>query len=159
MASNLFERLKDDLEDGLPIALATIINGSGQGKKLLLLSDGSTLGSLGGDTLNRVLTRDMAGELAAGRTSIRHYGPKGEAREEALSILKESQLPLVVKADGLAAGKGVTVADTIYETKDAVRAAFQGKFGFAGETLVLEEKLNGPEVSIFALCDIVSVSH
>jgi len=93
MSANLFERLKVDLEEGLPAALATIISGNGQGKKLLLLSDGSTLGTLGDETLDRVLNRDMAGELAAGRTGIRHYGPQGEAREEALAIFIESFAP------------------------------------------------------------------
>ncbi|HJM28050.1 MAG: XdhC/CoxI family protein [Acidimicrobiales bacterium] len=93
MELNIFERFKKDLESGLPLALATIIEGTGQGTKLLLTSDGSTLGSLGDKSLDRVLTRDMAGELAAGRTSIRHYGPKGEARDEALSIFIESFAP------------------------------------------------------------------
>ncbi len=59
----------------------------------------------------------------------------------------------VVKADGLAAGKGVTVADTVAEAEAAIRAAFAGRFGNAGSHLVLEERLSGPEVSVFALCD------
>ena len=72
---------------------------------------------------------------------------------EGLELLGELQRPLVVKADGLAAGKGVTVAETIEETADAIREAFAGRFGAAGERLVLEERLQGPEVSVFALCD------
>jgi phosphoribosylamine--glycine ligase len=59
----------------------------------------------------------------------------------------------VVKADGLAAGKGVTVAETAAEAREAVEAIFAGRFGAAGATVVLEERLQGPEVSVFALTD------
>ena len=73
--------------------------------------------------------------------------------QEGLALLQRLQRPLVVKADGLAAGKGVTVANTVEETAAAIQEAFQGRFGRAGEQLVLEERLTGPEVSVFALCD------
>ena len=73
--------------------------------------------------------------------------------EEALSILKEVNQPLVVKADGLAAGKGVSVNESIKATEQSIIESFGGKFGTAGQKLVLEEILKGPEVSIFALCD------
>ena len=75
------------------------------------------------------------------------------SQEEALNILKGVSQPLVVKADGLAAGKGVTVCKTIEQSKDAIEEAFSGKFGSAGNKVILEEKIEGPEVSIFALCD------
>ncbi|MFM7674204.1 MAG: phosphoribosylamine--glycine ligase, partial [Synechococcus sp.] len=61
--------------------------------------------------------------------------------------------PLLVKADGLAAGKGVTVADSVAETRGAIEEAFAGRFGAAGTTVVLEERMEGPEVSVFALSD------
>jgi phosphoribosylamine--glycine ligase len=61
--------------------------------------------------------------------------------------------PVVVKVDGLAAGKGVTVARSYDEAEDAVRAAFAGAFGSAGERLVIEEYLEGREASVFALTD------
>ena len=73
--------------------------------------------------------------------------------QDGLALLQQLQRPLVVKADGLAAGKGVTVANTVKETAAAIQEAFQGRFGRAGEQLVLEERLTGPEVSVFALCD------
>ncbi len=76
-----------------------------------------------------------------------------ESKEEALEILKKFNQPLVIKADGLAAGKGVTVCDTIAQSKDAIENIFSGKFGSAANKVVLEEKIEGPEVSIFALCD------
>ena len=62
--------------------------------------------------------------------------------------------PVVVKADGLAAGKGVVVAETHDEAQQAVRAAMEDQqFGAAGSRLVIEECLVGPEVSFFVLCD------
>jgi phosphoribosylamine--glycine ligase len=64
------------------------------------------------------------------------------------------QRPLVIKADGLAAGKGVVIAETRVEAEAAVRAAmFDKVFGDAGSRLVIEECLTGPEVSAFFLCD------
>ncbi|MEB3171520.1 MAG: phosphoribosylamine--glycine ligase [Synechococcaceae cyanobacterium] len=71
--------------------------------------------------------------------------------EDALAVLRQENRPLVVKADGLAAGKGVTVAETVAETEAAIREVFEGRFGAA--SLVLEERLEGPEVSVFALTD------
>ena len=76
-----------------------------------------------------------------------------ESKKEALEILKRFNQPLVVKADGLAAGKGVTVCETIEQSEEAIKEIFSGKFGSAGNKVILEEKIEGPEVSIFALCD------
>lgn len=87
----------------------------------------------------------------AGVPTARHWAVSSEA--EALAVLKQVNCPLVVKADGLAAGKGVTVAESIAETQAAIEEAFGGRFGAAGAQLVLEERLQGPEVSVFALCD------
>ena len=61
--------------------------------------------------------------------------------------------PVVVKVDGLAAGKGVTVARSYEEAEDTVRAAFAGVFGAAGQRLLIEEYLTGREASVFALTD------
>jgi phosphoribosylamine--glycine ligase len=71
--------------------------------------------------------------------------------EDALAVLRRQNRPLVVKADGLAAGKGVTVATSVAESEAAIRAVFEGRFG--APSLVLEECLSGPEVSVFALTD------
>ena len=87
----------------------------------------------------------------AGVPTAKHWAVGSEV--EAMAVLKDVQRPLVVKADGLAAGKGVTVATTINEAETAIRDAFRGRFGSAGSRLVLEERLEGPEVSVFALCD------
>ncbi|MEC8262013.1 MAG: phosphoribosylamine--glycine ligase [Pseudomonadota bacterium] len=59
----------------------------------------------------------------------------------------------VIKADGLAAGKGVVVADTAAEAEDAAAEMLDGRFGEAGATLLVEERINGPEASLFALVD------
>jgi len=66
----------------------------------------------------------------------------------------ELGFPVVVKADGLAAGKGVVVAPDLESASRAVRAAMEDRqFGDAGSRIVLEECLTGPEVSFFAICD------
>lgn len=70
--------------------------------------------------------------------------------EAALEYVRELGAPLVVKADGLAAGKGVIVADELEDAEDAVRSCFDGAFGEAGSRVVVEEFLTGPECSLLA---------
>lgn len=72
---------------------------------------------------------------------------------DALAYVRTQGAPIVVKADGLAAGKGVVVAQTLREAEDAVAMMFDGAFGDAGAEVVIEEFLPGREVSFFALCD------
>ena len=75
-------------------------------------------------------------------------------QSEALAFIDGHAGPLVVKADGLAAGKGVFLCAAREEAAAAVRACMsQGVFGAAGEAVVLEEMLEGPEVSVFAFSD------
>ncbi|MGN0866535.1 MAG: phosphoribosylamine--glycine ligase [Oligosphaeraceae bacterium] len=88
----------------------------------------------------------------------RHGLPTGKARvftnrQEALQYLQETGAPIVVKADGLAAGKGVVVASDLETAKAAVESCFEGAFGSAGSRVLLEECLTGEEASILALCD------
>jgi phosphoribosylamine---glycine ligase len=72
----------------------------------------------------------------------------------ALAYLRSlSDYPTVVKADGAAAGKGVTVAHSREEAEEAVRAAFGGKYGAAGERVIVEECLEGREASVFVITD------
>ncbi|HEU0071515.1 MAG TPA: phosphoribosylamine--glycine ligase [Alphaproteobacteria bacterium] len=73
--------------------------------------------------------------------------------DSALAFLKKQKLPIVVKADGLAAGKGVVIAETMADAEAAVREMLSGSFGAAGASLVIEEFLNGEEASFFALVD------
>ncbi|MBV9841421.1 MAG: phosphoribosylamine--glycine ligase [Sphingomonadaceae bacterium] len=74
-------------------------------------------------------------------------------REAALAALERFVLPVVVKADGLAAGKGVVIAWSEAEATDAIEHMFGGGFGAAGAEVVIEEYLNGEEASFFALTD------
>jgi phosphoribosylamine--glycine ligase len=90
----------------------------------------------------------------------RHGIPTAAARtfswrdgEAARAWVREHGGPIVVKADGLAAGKGVTVAATVEEALEALDQAFGGAFGSAGQTVVIEDCLRGQEASLFALVD------
>ena len=76
-----------------------------------------------------------------------------DAEAPALEYLKKNGAPIVVKADGLAAGKGVIVAMKAEEAEEAIKACFSGTFGQAGARVLLEECLIGEEASIIALCD------
>ena len=74
--------------------------------------------------------------------------------DAACAYVKEQGAPIVVKADGLALGKGVTVAQTTEEALSALREMMaDGKFGASGSTVVIEECMTGPEVTVLAFCD------
>ncbi|MBQ9370274.1 MAG: phosphoribosylamine--glycine ligase [Clostridia bacterium] len=74
--------------------------------------------------------------------------------EEAIRYVDTQEPPIVVKADGLALGKGVIIAATREEAKAALREMMEnGKFGDSGKTVVIEEYLEGPEVSVLSFCD------
>ena len=78
--------------------------------------------------------------------------------EQALAYLDDAPIPTVIKADGLALGKGVIIAQTRQEAKQAVTDMMAGgKFGKSGTTVVIEEFLEGPEVSVLAFTDGVCV--
>lgn len=77
--------------------------------------------------------------------------------QAALDYVNAQGAPLVVKADGLAAGKGVIVATELEQALDAVHECFSGAFGEAGNTVVIEEMLTGPECSLLAFTDGVTV--
>lgn len=78
-------------------------------------------------------------------------------RAAALEYLGEVCAPIVIKADGLAAGKGVTVAMDIHTAREAIAECFDGRFGEAGRTVLIEEFLSGPECSLLAFTDGVTV--
>ncbi len=77
--------------------------------------------------------------------------------ERAIAYVQQQGAPIVIKADGLAAGKGVTVAMAIDEATSAVEAAFSGQFGAAGDRVIIEEFLQGQEVSVLAVTDGLTI--
>jgi xanthine dehydrogenase accessory factor len=90
---SLFEELAAAIRADRPVALATVIAGPGTGGKLLVGPDGPIVGDLGHLDLTRVVGRDAVGELAAGTTGVRRYGPHGEARQDEVSVFVESFVP------------------------------------------------------------------
>ncbi len=78
---------------------------------------------------------------------------RATSRDAARAALADFGLPVVIKADGLAAGKGVIIATTRTEAEDALDTLFSGAFGAAGEEVVIEEFMAGEEASFFALTD------
>ncbi len=102
----------------------------------------------------------IEGSKAFAKELMKKYGIPTAACEiftdlgDALSYLDTAPLPAVIKADGLALGKGVIIAATRQEAKDAVRDMMENaKFGASGKTVVIEEFLTGPEVSVLAFTD------
>ncbi|MGG6294576.1 phosphoribosylamine--glycine ligase [Leptolyngbya sp. AN02str] len=75
----------------------------------------------------------------------------------AIAYVQAQGAPIVVKADGLAAGKGVTVAQTVAEAIAAIEAVFGGQFGAAGSRVVIEEFMQGQEVSVLAVTDGMTI--
>ncbi len=94
-------------------------------------------------------TKDLCREYAIPTAAYGRFSDKGEA----LSYVRARGAPIVVKADGLAAGKGVVVATTLDEAERAVEAMFAGLFGQSGAEVVIEDCLEGEEASFFAICD------
>ena len=91
--AELYERLRDAIIDERPVALATVIEGPHAGAKLVVEPDEEVSGTLGHPELDRIVSRDAVGELAAGRTGVRHYGAEGQARETDVSVFIESFSP------------------------------------------------------------------
>jgi phosphoribosylamine--glycine ligase len=82
---------------------------------------------------------------------------RAESEAEAMAALDAFGIPVVIKADGLAAGKGVTVAMTRAEAEEAVRDIFAGRFDADGAVAVIEEFMEGEEASYFALTDGLTI--
>jgi phosphoribosylamine---glycine ligase len=90
----------------------------------------------------------------AGVPTARHAAFTADQEDEALAFLERLPGLYVVKTDGLAAGKGVIVTESIDEARDAVRSYLSGHaFGDAGRTCVIEEGLTGPELSLLVVCN------
>lgn len=85
--------------------------------------------------------------------TARYQSFKKETLKEAMEFLKTMKAPYVLKADGLAAGKGVLILNTLKECEEELNMMFSGKFGNAGNIVVIEEFLSGIELSVFVLTD------
>ena len=94
-------------------------------------------------------TKDLCTKYGIPTAAYGRFGDLASAK----AYVEKTGAPIVVKADGLAAGKGVTVAMTIAEALAALDACFEGSFGSAGAEVVVEEFLTGEEASFFCLCD------
>lgn len=102
----------------------------------------------------------IEGSKVFSKNLMKKYGiPTAEyevftSAEDALAYLERSSFPAVIKADGLALGKGVVIAEDLAAAKDAVRSMMEDKvFGESGSNIVIEEFLTGPEVSVLAFTD------
>ena len=96
--------------------------------------------------------KEVLASVGVPTARYRTFGADDEGA--AFAFLDSLAAPYVVKTDGLAAGKGVIVTESITDARDAVRSYLSGAaFGDAGRTCVIEEALHGPEVSLFVLCD------
>ena len=89
----IYAALREALLADAPVALATVVDGPQPGAKLLVRPEQEPIGSLGDADLDRVVARDARGELEAGLTGTRHYGPHGEARQREVSVFIESFAP------------------------------------------------------------------
>ena len=85
--------------------------------------------------------------------TARYKSISAENLEEGLTFLEELEAPYVLKADGLAAGKGVLIIDSLEEAKKELKDMLNGMFGDASKTVVIEEFLDGIECSVFVLSD------
>lgn len=94
-------------------------------------------------------TKDLCAKYGVPTAAYGRFGDLASAR----AYIEKTGAPIVIKADGLAAGKGVTVAMTLDEARTALDVCFDGSFGQAGAEVVVEEFLIGEEASFFCLCD------
>ncbi len=99
-------------------------------------------------------TKDLCRAYAIPTAAYERFGDAAAAKGY---IATRNRLPIVVKADGLAAGKGVIIAQSHAEADAAIDACFSGAFGAAGAEVVIEEFLEGEEASFFVLCDGVNI--
>jgi phosphoribosylamine---glycine ligase len=94
-------------------------------------------------------TKDLCAAYGIPTAAYRRFAEADAAK----TYVASQRMPIVIKADGLAAGKGVTIATTREEADAAIDACFSGAFGTAGARVVIEEFLDGEEASFFALVD------
>jgi phosphoribosylamine--glycine ligase len=102
---------------------------------------------------SKAFTKAICDAASAPTAAYGHFTDAEAAKE----YVRRQDVPIVVKADGLAAGKGVIIADTLAEAEAAIDDMFDGSFGAAGAEVVIEEFMTGEEASYFILCDGMDV--
>ncbi|MGB7241170.1 MAG: phosphoribosylamine--glycine ligase [Sulfitobacter sp.] len=98
---------------------------------------------------SKAFTKEICAAVNAPTADYAHFTDAASAR----AYVTEKGAPIVVKADGLAAGKGVIIAETVAQALAAIDDMFDGSFGDAGAEVVIEEFMTGEEASYFVLCD------
>ena len=98
---------------------------------------------------SKAFTKAVCDAAEAPTAAYAHFTDQASAE----AYVEAQGAPIVIKADGLAAGKGVIIAETVAEAKAALADMFGGSFGAAGAEVVIEEFMEGEEVSFFVLCD------
>lgn len=98
---------------------------------------------------SKAFTKELCAEFGIPTAAFARFADEAAAR----AYVAKTGAPLVIKADGLAAGKGVVMAETVEQANDALAMMFSGGLGAAGAEVVIEEWMIGEEASFFALCD------
>ncbi len=98
---------------------------------------------------SKAFTKEICDACGANTAAYGHFTDAAAAR----TYVQQQGAPIVVKADGLAAGKGVIIAESVAEAEAAIDDMFGGAFGGAGAEVVIEEFMDGEEASFFVLCD------
>jgi len=98
---------------------------------------------------SKSFTKELCAKYNIPTARYRAFEKGGCVRE----YIKDCAFPVVIKADGLAAGKGVAIANNVDEAEKAANECFDGRFGEAGKQVIIEQFLHGEEASFFAICD------
>tara|TARA_R110002020_G_scaffold400596_6_gene610755 strand:+ start:7299 stop:8564 length:1266 start_codon:yes stop_codon:yes gene_type:complete len=98
---------------------------------------------------SKAFTKEICDACGAPTAAYGHFTDAAAAKD----YVRAQGAPIVVKADGLAAGKGVIIAETLAQAEAAIDDMFGGEFGAAGAEVVIEEFMEGEEASFFVLCD------
>ena len=100
---------------------------------------------------SKIFMKDVLSKANVPTAKYRTFSAGQE--KQAFKFLSSLQGKIVIKTDGLAAGKGVVICENVQDAEKVLREFFSGRFGSAGKRVVIEEFLEGREVSVFAICD------